>query len=192
MKPMTRRTQSEAPRASARYDGFAIALHWLTVGLVLIQFALAETWELFARPTRHVMIAAHMSFGILLTAIVLLRIVWRLVPAHQIPSAVSGLVEFASKAVHYSLYAMLVAQGALGFALRWSGKEAMNFFGLQIAPMIPPASHATQELIGELHEWNGWAIVIVAAGHAAAALVHHFILRDRVLTRMLPLARIRD
>jgi len=38
----------------------------------------------------------------------------------------------------------------------------------------------------EWHEKIGWAIIIVALGHAAAALYHHFVLKDRVLRRMLP------
>ena len=72
------------------YDPFAMSLHWATVFLVLANFALAETWELFARPTRHAMIVTHMSFGILLAAVVIARIAWRLIPGHQMPPAVSG------------------------------------------------------------------------------------------------------
>lgn len=188
------RTVETATRIAAsddrtRYDGFAITLHWLTVVLVLTQFVLAETWTWYARPTRHLMVVAHMSFGILLTAIVIIRIVWRLVPGHQMSPVVSGWVELASKAVHYLLYLMLAAEAVLGFVLRWSGKEAMSFFGLQIPPPFPPFSHAAHNLIGDIHHWNGWAIIILAAGHAGAAIYHHLVLHDRVLARMLPLVR---
>jgi cytochrome b561 len=172
-----------------RYDGFAMALHWATVFLVLANFVLALSWGGFPRPTRHLMVVTHMSFGVLLSVIVPLRIVWRLIPGHQTPPVVSGAVELASKAAHYLLYAMLLAEAVLGFVLRWSGGEAMSFFGLSLPPLIPTVSRPTHHLIGELHEWNGWAIVILAAGHAAAALFHHFVVRDRVLVRMLPLAR---
>ncbi len=113
-----------------RYDGFAIALHWATALLVVILFGLGQTWDWASRPTRHTMITAHMSLGILLTAIILVRIAWRLMPGHQVSAATSGLVELASKAVHYLLYAMLATQAVLGFVLRWSGNEAMSFFGL--------------------------------------------------------------
>ncbi len=109
------------------YDRFAITLHWLTVALVLTQFALAETWGWFDRPARHLMIVAHMSFGIILSAVIVTRTLWRLFPGHRMPPAVSGWVELASKAVHYLLYAMLVSEAALGFILRWSGNEAMSF-----------------------------------------------------------------
>jgi len=93
--------------------------------------------------------------------------------------------------VHYLLYVMLAAEAVLGFLLRWSGNEAMSFFGLQIPPPFAPFSKPAHRLIGDLHNWNGWAIVILATGHALAALYHHYVLHDRVLSRMLPTVRAR-
>ncbi|MBP2302119.1 cytochrome b561 [Azospirillum picis] len=87
---------------------------------------------------------------------------------------------------HYMLYALLAAEACLGFLLRWSGNEAMSFFGILIQPPFPPFSKDGHRLVGEIHEWVGWTIVILAAGHAAAALYHHYVLRDDVLRRMLP------
>ncbi|KIG07616.1 cytochrome b [Caballeronia concitans] len=168
------------------YDRISIALHWLTVVLVLAQFALSQVWGFFPRPTRHVLIVTHMSFGILLTAVIVMRIVWRLSPGHQAPVASSGWVELAAKAVHYLLYVLLAAEAVLGFVLRWSGNEAMSFFGLLIAPPFAPFSKAAHHTIGEAHEFIGWAIIVLAAAHAAAAMFHHFVVRDAVLTRMLP------
>jgi cytochrome b561 len=194
MKAQTRAAVDAATRVAAgddrtSYDGFAIALHWITVILVLLEFFLAETWTGYPRPTRHLMVVAHMSFGIVLSVVVFVRVIWRLIPGHQVAPAVSGAVELASKAVHYLLYAMLVAQAVLGFVLRWGGKEAMSFFGLQIPPLIPPLSHSAHGLVGDAHHWNGWAIIVVAGGHAAAALYHHYVVHDRVLTRMAPWLR---
>lgn len=168
------------------YDGFAITLHWLTAGLVIAQFALAELWELTPRPTRHLMIVTHMSLGIILTVVLIVRVAWRLMPGHQVRAAEVGWVERASKAVHYLLYGLLAAEAVLGFVLRWSGNEAMSFFGLLIPPPFAPFSREAHRLVNELHEWIGWTIVIVAAGHALAALFHHYVLRDDVLRRMLP------
>lgn len=191
MKPQTRSAVDAATRVVAggdrtRYGSFAITLHWLTVVLVLAEFALAETWSWYARPTRHLMVVAHMSYGILLSAVIIVRVIWRLIPGHQVAPAVSGRVELASKAVHYLLYVMLAAQAVLGFVLRWGGKESMSFFGLQIPPLIAPMSRAANGLVGAVHHWNGWAIVGLAAGHAAAALYHHYVVRDAVLSRMAP------
>ena len=169
-----------------RYDNVAIALHWLTVLLVLMQFALSQLWDFMPRSTKDLMIVVHMSFGIILAGVVAVRIAWRLIPGHQIASVVSGWVEIASKAVHYLLYALLASEAVLGFLLRWSGNEAMSFFGLPIPPPIAPFSKPAHELVGDIHAFVGWTIIVVAAGHAAAALFHHFVLRDDVLWRMLP------
>ena len=63
----------------------------------------------------------------------------------------------ASKAVHYLLYAMLVSEAVLGFVPRWSGNEPRIFFGLLIPPPFAPFTRPAHELIGEIHDWNGWA-----------------------------------
>jgi cytochrome b561 len=132
----------------------------------------------------------HISLGVLLTAAVVARIVWRLIPGHQRPAIVSGWVKLASKAVHYLLYLLLVAQAGLGFALRWAQGHAVSFFGLFAIPGPYGAlDRPTRHTLHSLHEYGGWAIVIVAFCHALAALYHHYKLHDRVLARMLPLAR---
>jgi cytochrome b561 len=174
-----------------RYDGFAIALHWITAALVVLQFGLAETWGFAERPARHLMIVSHMSFGILLSAVILVRIVWRFIPGHQVAASQSGYVELASKAVHYLLYVLLVAEAVLGYTLRWSGNESMSFFGLLIPPPFEPFSKPVHHLVGDMHEWTGWAIVILATGHALAGLFHHYVVKDDVLVKMLPWVRVR-
>jgi cytochrome b561 len=182
-------TRIAAGDTGAAYGGVAKTLHWATVLLVLIQFGLSQTWKDFAPPTRRLMIAGHMSFGILLGAVVVARILWRLTPGHRVDAVVHGWTETAADAVHWLLYAMLIGEFVLGFYLRWSGGEAMSFFGLSTPPAVAEVSRATHRQIGGLHEKLGWAIVIVACGHAAAALYHHVVLKDQVLSRMLPRRR---
>lgn len=176
----------------SRYDDFAILLHWLTVLLVLAQFALSQTWGFAPRPTRHVMIVTHMSFGILLAVVILVRISWRLMPGHQVRPAWAGPIEWLAAGVHWLLYLLLAAEAILGFLLRWSGNEAMSFFGLQIPPPFEPWSKPAHQFVGEMHEWIGWTIIVVACGHALAAIYHHVALKDGVLWRMLPGERARQ
>ena len=168
------------------YDGVAMTLHWLTALLVIVQFGLAQLWDFFPRPTHRAMVVAHMSFGIILTAVIVARIVWRLLPGHQVPAIEVGWAGRLAKAVHYLLYVLLAAVALLGFVTRWSEGRDMSFFGLLIPGPFGPFERSTHLMIQGWHEKIGWAIIIVAAGHAAAALYHHFVLKDRVLRRMLP------
>jgi cytochrome b561 len=193
---MTTKFTTEATRIAAgddrvRYDNFSMTLHWLTVFLGRDAVFAGRVWGFTARPVRSSMIIKHMSFGILLTALLLIRIAWRLTPGHRVRDAVEGWVEFASKGVPYLLYCLLAVQAALGFVLRWSGNEAMSFFELLIPSPFAPFSKPAHELVGEAHNWIGWTIIILAGGHATAALFHHFVLRDNVLWRMLPGLRAR-
>lgn len=172
------------------YDEVAISLHWATAVLVLIQFLTAFTWDYFARDTRETMQSVHISLGILLTAVVLARVIWRLMPGHQISSLDVGLIRLLSKGVHYLLYLLLVAQAATGFLFRWAQGHPAEFFGLFGIPSpFGAMAKATRHQIHEIHQWIGYSIVIIALGHALAALYHHYRLHDRVLGRMFPPAR---
>lgn len=84
---------------------------------------------------------------------------------------------------------MLVAEAVLGFVLRWSAHQSMSLFGLLVPPPFEPFSRPAHRLIGEIHNLTAWAIILLAAGHAFAAIYHHHVLRDRVLARMLPSLR---
>jgi cytochrome b561 len=193
--PMIDRTSFDtATRIAAgddktNYDNVAIALHWATALLVLTQFALAETWDFFPHDTSETMQSTHVSFGILLTAVVVARVIWRLIPGHQMPAIVGGWVELASKGVHYLLYVLLAVQAGLGWTIGWAMGRPIHFFGVPIANPIGALSRSTRHDIREIHSWVGWTIVIVALGHALAALYHHYRLHDRVLGRMFPPAR---
>jgi cytochrome b561 len=183
-------TRIAAGDDKTNYDNIAIILHWLTALLVIVQFALAITWDDFPRETRESLQSVHVSLGLLLTAVVVARIVWRLIPGHQRPAIVSGWVKLASKGVHYLLYVLLVVQAGLGFAWRWAQGHSVGFFGLFGIPGPYGAlARPTRHLLSEFHEKVGWAIVIIAFGHALAALYHHYRLHDRVLGRMFPPAR---
>jgi cytochrome b561 len=168
------------------YDGVAMTLHWLTAALVLTQFSLALLWDSFGRPTHHLMVVAHMSFGIILTVVIVARIVWRLMPGHRVPSLETGRVALLARGVHYLLYVLLATEALLGFVTRFSEGRPMSFFGLLIPGPFGAGDRATHHMFMGWHEKVGWAIIIVAAGHAAAALYHHFVLKDGVLRRMLP------
>lgn len=169
------------------YDNVAVALHWITALLVVVQFTLAVTWDYFPKTTRQSMESVHISLGVLLAAVIVARLVWRLIPGHQISSLEVGWVRSASKGVHYLLYLLLVMQAATGFLFRWAQGHPVSFFGLFAIPgPFDATDKAMRHQLHGIHEKVGWGIVIIAFAHALAALYHHYVLKDRVLMRMLP------
>ncbi len=172
------------------YDNVAVFLHWATAALVIANFLLAITWDYFSHDTAESLQTLHVSLGVLLTAVIIARLVWRLIPGHQVSSLEVGWVRLASKAVHYLLYLLLVAQAATGFAFRWAQGHPVEFFGLFGIPgPYGAAGRPTRHLLHSVHEYLGWAIMIIAFAHALAALYHHYVLKDRLLSRMLPAVR---
>jgi cytochrome b561 len=183
-------TRIAAGDLGSNYDDVAVALHWATAILVVVQFLLGVTWDYFPKPTVGEMQTLHISLGVLLTAVIVARIIWRLIPGHQRPAIVSGWVKLASKGVHYLFYLLLVVQAGLGFSWRWAQGHPVSFFGLFAIPgPYGAVARPTRHLIAEAHQYIAWTIVIIAFGHALAALYHHYKLHDRVLGRMLPAAR---
>ena len=171
-----------------RYDPNTLALHWATALLVVTLFGLAELWGFLPRgtPLRHNLQGLHISLGLLLAGVVVLRIIWRAGFGRSLPEVASSLPYWAAKGVHYLLYCLLIGQIVLGFLFRWAQGEAFTFFGLFAVPPAFAPDKALAGTIGEVHNLVGWSIVLLAGLHAAAALFHHYALRDNTLNRMLP------
>jgi len=184
-----RATRILAGDDGTNYDPVAIFLHWTTAALVLFQFVTSFIWDWFPRETRETLQDLHTSVGVVLTVVIVARVVWRLMPGHQLSSLALGWVRIASKIAHYLLSLMLAGQAGLGLVIGWAAGHPIHFFGLPIPGPIGPLDRPLRHELREIHQWLGYTIVIIAFGHALAALYHHYALRDRVLGRMFPPAR---
>ncbi len=180
-------SQRESIR-DAGYDRITILLHWLTAVLVVALFALAESWDFLRHgsPLRKELHSIHISLGIVLALVMTVRLGWRATRGRRLPPASAGLMAFAGKAVHHALYLLLAAQIVLGFLWRWAQAEAFMFFGLFPVQFATVKDRALSHTLGDLHDIAAWSIIVLAGLHAVAALMHHYILGDGVLKRMLP------
>jgi cytochrome b561 len=171
---------------STRYDSTTILLHWLTSVIVLFQFASAELWDFFPRPDKHFLVLSHMSLGVLLTAALLIRIIWRVTAGARLAMPSPSLLDRGAKALHFLLYALLVAQMPLGFFTRWTDNHPLFVFGLLIPSPLGLCSKAVGNFVDQLHDINAWVIMGLAGVHALAALIHRYLWHDDVLARMWP------
>jgi cytochrome b561 len=84
------------------------------------------------------------------------------------------------------LYALLFAVPISGWVMNSAAGFPLQWFGLFNLPSIAAHDHDLHEFTEDLHEWLFWALVALAAAHAAAAAYHHLFQRDATLVRMLP------
>lgn len=172
----------------ARYDRVTMAFHWATAVLVVTLFGASYWWNSLpgGTPLRKWLQAFHISIGLLFVLVFIGRLLWRWRRGRKLPAANRSIADILARGVHALLYLLLAAQIALGFALRWAQGEPFFFFGLFSIPEILGPSKTWEHTFEPLHNYTAWAIVALAGGHAVAALVHHYALRDGVLRRMLP------
>ncbi|HWK46722.1 MAG TPA: cytochrome b [Stellaceae bacterium] len=174
------------PRAtvSIAYDRKTIILHWLTAALVVSLWGVAQVIDLFpSGPLRVDARSVHIALGIGLIVTLVVRIAWRAGGGRRLEPAETGLLGAAGTAVHYLLYALLIAELCLGVANVWVRGDSL--FNLVTVPAFDPGNRALGAAVGNLHGTVANVILIVAGLHALAALFHHYIRRDGVLRRML-------
>ncbi|BAF90056.1 MULTISPECIES: cytochrome b [Azorhizobium] len=172
-----------------RYPNLFCFIHWATVALIAIIYGLTYVRFLFERgtPLRAMVWWLHISFGLVLLAFIVARVVARHAMTMPGPSAaLSPLVHRASQAVHVLLYALLVLTPVVGVYLAFLRGDAVTLFGLFTIPSPVAVDRTFARQVVEVHEWLANGLVAVALVHGAAAIGHHFVLKDDVLTRMLP------
>ena len=154
---------------SNSYGTVARLLHWGTLVLIIAQYVLAETAEeLEDGPEKFATLGNHMSIGILILLLTLVRIGWKL--------ANRGL----------PLPVAMVRPQQIAAA---SGEYAVNFFGFFDLPPLVGSNHDLHEALEEVHETLFNALFVVAVLHALAAVYHHVWMKDDSLRRMLPFGK---
>lgn len=151
------------------YSRSQIALHWLIAVLIAAAWfthegmgkALHDRME--AGTTGISGNTLHVWIGGLVFVLILLRLVLRMMRGAPAPVQGPRALMQASVWGHRMLYILMLAVPALG-ALAWYG-------GFEEA--------------GEVHELAGNLLAILALGHAAMALWHHYVRGDGTLFRMM-------
>jgi|SRR6185312_321003 cytochrome b561 len=170
---------------SSRYGAGAQAFHWLTVMLVLAAYAVSKgDYSLYSAAADGLR-RIHETLGVLVFIVVVMRLLWRLIDGTPVKPPIPRLMAAAAKLVHFALYALLIAIPATAVLGTWLEGIPVTLPGFDIAPQIAKA-HGLGQLIMEIHTTLGNAILWVAGVHAAAALFHHFYLRDEVFQSMAP------
>lgn len=172
-----------------RYHLASIVLHWLMLILLVAVYAAIELREVFPKGSepREALKVWHFTLGMSVFVLVWLRIAARLTwPAPASVRQDSWWQHAAAKATHLVLYVLMIGMPVAGWLILSAEGKAVPFFGLDLPPLTSE-NKVLAERVEELHELGGTIGYWLIGLHAFASLVHHYVLRDRVLARMLPL-----
>lgn len=188
-------------RPPHRYHAVAIALHWL-IALMIIGLMAAGLWMTGAIRERETQKLAfevyqlHKSVGLTVLALSLLRLIWRISHrAPDLPPAMSPTERIAAHGTHWLFYGLMLALPITGWLMVSAsplGLPTLYFSGPQIPHLasladLPMADKTLWEArLKDSHRLLAYGGMTLLVLHIAAALRHQFILKDGLMTRMLP------
>lgn len=184
MQQYARRNETPAP-AVWRYGMPAIVLHWLLA--LLIAFMAGLGWYMMTvehDPGGTWYFDLHKSVGLVVFALVLLRVLWRLFHEPQpLPASLPQWQVQLASITHWLLYAAMLVMPVTGILGASYTRSGLGFFGLPL-PRWVAADHDTAELFFTIHSVTVWVLVALVVVHALAGFKHLLIDRDGVFRRM--------
>jgi cytochrome b561 len=173
----------------ARYSTVSLTLHWLTAVLVIAQIGLIWAHEGTEGAISREFVNLHKSVGLTILVLTLARLAWRIGhPALPLPEGTPVWQRLLARGTHGLFYVFLLAMPLVGWAASSAAGRDIVWFGLFEWPLLPIGGgrDAARGLM-ELHETAAKLLIALVVLHVVGALKHHFVDRDDVLHRMLPI-----
>lgn len=182
------------------YGSLAKWLHWITAILFLASYCAVYYRHWFTEkdtPENWISLQLHLSIGLTIAAIVVLRIVWRVSNRAPDPEPGTRVEHLAAHGGHYALYTIMVIMPITGYI--GTGVNTEYFFALEIPKFEQTPVFASlvnnglgmtfkefEKPIDFIHKniLGAWVVWLLILGHVLAALNHHFVKKDRTLSKM--------
>lgn len=172
-------------RTSNRYTPAAVLLHWVLALAIIGAFGVGLYMTgLSMSPQRLKLYNWHKWAGVTILALSALRLLWRLTHRPPADPPMPAWQRTAAHATHHALYVLFFAVPLVGWAYSSAAGFPIVWFGVVPLPDFVPADKALAEAIKPWHGYLAYTLAALVLMHVAAALKHHFIDRDGLLSRM--------
>jgi cytochrome b561 len=169
-------------------------LHWGMAALILFQLGLGlwmtRTPDLLAR---FAWTQTHKSWGTMIFALALLRLLWRLAnPRPPLPPTMPAWQRRAARAGHAALYALMLVLPLSGWLMA-SASPTQDLLRMQNLvfgrwplpdPFVPGVARV-EAAAHAVHAGAAVALALLLAIHTGVAVKHQLVDRDRLLARMI-------
>jgi cytochrome b561 len=176
--------------SKTRYGAGPQLIHWLTALFVICGWSIGQFGQYLGAYDR-IGFFVHITLGECVIALLILRLFWRAAnpPPPVEPTPLGFLVKAAAHLTHAALYTLLLVVPILGIIVHLKRGHALPIFGFFEFSSPWPTDRPLARSILTVHYYLANTLIVLAGFHACAALVHHWLWRDRTLVRMLPGAR---
>jgi len=183
------REGSSGPAADVRdsYTRAAVVLHWLLAALLLGQIGFGWFLTTVPRGTtmRGIYVNFHKSTGLTVAALIVVRIVWRLLHAPPpLPSFMPAWQRIAARGNHLALYAAMLVMPLSGYIASNFSKYGVKLYNAVRLPPWGGDDPRVYAIFNSIHVVTAYVFVAIIALHVLAAILHA-VRRDRVFSRML-------
>src|SRR5450631_1895919 len=165
-----------------QYGTTAKVFHWIVVALLLVQYLIGWLMPDIHRGMKPgAAMTFHVSVGLLILILIVFRFAWRLTHPVAPESSLPPWQRLSSEAVHWLLYALVLATTATGWLFASFRGWPMQLFYLVPMPMLASENSAAGKVIDGWHQALEWILLAMIVLHLVAALVHLFVYRDRIM-----------
>lgn len=171
-----------------RYGALSIALHWLMALLLIAVYGCMNLREFYPEggSVEQYLAKWHTMLGLFVLVLLAIRVLVLFAGEH--PKNQADTPNWRARSarwMHLALYAFMLVMPLLGWLLLSAQGEEIPYFGINLPPLIAKSA-SVAEWMEEIHEVGGTIGYILIGMHTAAALYHHYFLRDNSLRRILP------
>jgi len=181
---------------ATRYNNTAIVFHWLTAALIIGMLAVGKYMTSLDENSnlRFSLTQWHKTFGLIILALSLARVAWRL--GHRapgLPATMRAWERVVAHLSHLTFYGLILFMPITGWLMVSASPLNIStfFFNVIKVPHLPwLATAPNREQLADnfqlAHEYASMVLIVLLLLHIAAAIRHQFMLRDRLMTRMTP------
>ena len=170
------------------YTGTAMALHWLSGLCIVCGFTLG-LWMIGLEfgPQKIRWVTYHKWIGITVFLLAWVRLAWRWRHPPPSPVPMPDWQRRAAAASHALLYGLMIVIPLSGWIYSSATGVSVVYLGLVPLPDLVGKDKALAAILKAVHVTLNYTLLALVIIHVYAALRHHFVDRDGVLARMLPL-----
>jgi cytochrome b561 len=162
----------------------SVIAHWAAALVMILALYFG-----YGNGPRQEAFVAHAYAGLTVLGLVVVRLFLRtLLPWPEEEKGGTRISRLVAEAMHWTLYALMLLTPLTGWIVA-------SEVGCTAVPRLPnidrlgssfSIGHPVSAMMYHVHVFFVWSLLALVSLHVTAALFHHFVFRDTILVRMIP------